>query len=664
MNATLQTQIFKKLTMKRLRSWLLTIFALTLIIPSSVIGYFSYESAKLELQKKLEETAESNVNLLNQMIDQIIQLEVANVKQLALQITSAQIDKRDAQTQKLIEDFMKQHPELEILTLGNNNGAWMKAPDPGKQEFDPRKRDWYQGLLKSPGDVLVSDPFVSATTNNIVTSVGITLPDGNGAIGINLSLNKMADMVKDVKFGSEGYAFVLDRTNKYLAHPTKKTGEQADGERFETMQKNKSGSVSYTLEGKSRKAFYITNELTGWKIATVLMTEEYGIAARPILQQTVVVLIVATLLGMLLLTFIINRITKPIEQLSVSATRVRDGKLNEKVITNRVDEIGTLANNYNAMVESLRGIVQEVSETSGQVAASSEQMAASTEENAKAVEHVNILVQESAKAVESQSVTIDESARTMEEMAAGILKIAESANAIVESSGKTAADVEAGSEKVELVTEQMEAIRKSVDESVDIIENLNGLSAKVFEMNTAISDIAGQTNLLSLNAAIEAARAGENGKGFAVVAGEVRKLADQSKQTAEQIEHIMSNMTKLIQRATEVMKSKVTADVERGIQVTAEAYRAFENIQSSTQHIVNQIHDISAITEQMSASSEEVSASVHEMSHMAQGTMDSFQSVSAAAQQQLAAMEEISSATAALSKMAEDMQRTVERFSW
>lgn len=518
---------------------------------------------------------------------------------------------------------MKQHPELEVLTLGNNNGAWMKAPDPGKQDYDPRTRDWYKALLKSPGQVLVSDPLVSSTTKNVIVIVRITLPDGNGAIGVNLSLSKIAEMVNDVKFGSEGYAYVLDRTNKYLAHPTKKAGDQAVGVQYETMQNNKSGTVSYTVDGKTRKTFFTTNASTGWKIVTVLMTEEYGIAARPIPLQTAIVLVAATLLAMLILAFVINRITRPTEQLSASAIRVRDGKLDEKVVTNRADEIGLLAHNYNAMVESLRGIVKDMSVTSGQLAAASEQMAAGTEENAKAIEHVNELVQESARAAESQAGAIDESARTMEEMAAGIVKIAESANAIVDSSDKTAEDVEAGSEKVELVTEQMGAIRRSVEESVGIIEKLYGLSSQVSEMNTAIGDIAGQTNLLSLNAAIEAARAGEQGRGFAVVAGEVRKLADQSKQTAERIEAVILQMADLIRSAAEAMKTKVTADVERGIEVTAEERKAFENIQVSTRLIVNQIHDISSITEQMSASSEEVAASVQEMSHVAQGTMAS-----------------------------------------
>jgi methyl-accepting chemotaxis protein len=181
-------------------------------------------------------------------------------------------------------------------------------------------------------------------------------------------------------------------------------------------------------------------------------------------------------------------------------------------------------------------------------------------------------------------------------------------------------------------------------------------------MSTAISNIAVQTNLLSLNAGIEAARAGEHGRGFAVVASEVRKLADQSKTTAGNIQDTIEKMTELIDRTYEAIHHTVAADVELGIQVTAEAKEAFISIEQSTAKINGQIHDISAITEQMSAGAEEVAASVQEISNIARSTSDAFQNVTAATEQQLASMEEISSSSTELSKMAADLQHKIERF--
>lgn len=657
----IRSSIFNR---KTLRSRLMFLIIIVLILQGILIGYSSYYISKWQLEQKLEETAESNVSLLNQAIDQIIQLEVANLDTLVLQITSSQIDEQSPELRKIMEDFAKQHPEIEIVTVGNQNGAWMKAPNPGKQEYDPRTRDWYKQVMQDPSVISIHNPVVSMTTKNYILNIGKALPDGQGAVSISLSINKLHELVRGVKFGSEGYAYLLDRTNKFLSHPTQPMGKQVEGEQYDYIQKTDKGWISYDSpeNGKKLKALFETNPLTGWKIAGVLSNEEYAKASAPILNQTAFILVVFLVAASILIFIWTSKITKPLELLAVSAKRVSDGYLDEKVNINQNDEIGQLATNFNEMVGSLKGVVTEMMETSTQLAASSQQMTASTLQNSKAVEYVTELIEESANGSKAQAVATSESARTMEEMSSGIFKIAESANAIVDSSAKTSEDVQNGNQKVIVVTEQMEAIRQSVEESASIMEQLQKHSGQISEMSTAIVDIAEQTNLLSLNAAIEAARAGEQGRGFAVVANEVRKLADQSKQTADRIQEIIIQVTSLTQDASEVMKRKVHADVQKGIVVTTEAREAFTNIQASTQHIVEQIHDVSAITEQMSASAQEVSASMREIAQIAQGMAASSQSVTGASEEQLASMEEITSSSTALTQMAEGMRRSVERF--
>ncbi|ATO48426.1 methyl-accepting chemotaxis protein [Brevibacillus laterosporus] len=657
----IRSSIFNR---KTLRSRLMFLIIVVLILQGVLIGYSSYYISKWQLEQKLEETAESNVSLLNQAIDQIIQLEVANLDTLVLQITSSQIDEQSPELRKIMEDFAKQHPEIEIVTVGNQNGAWMKAPNPGKQEYDPRTRDWYKQVMQDPSVISIHNPVVSMTTKNYILNIGKALPDGQGAVSISLSINKLHELVGGVKFGSEGYAYLLDRTNKFMSHPTQPMGKQVEGEQYDYIQKTDKGWISYDSpeNGKKLKALFETNPSTGWKIAGVLSNEEYAKASAPILNQTAFILVVFLVAASILIFIWTSKITKPLELLAISAKRVSDGYLDEKVNINQNDEIGQLATNFNEMVDSLKGIVTEMMETSTQLAASSQQMTASTLQNSKAVEYVTELIEESANGSKAQAVATSESARTMEEMSSGIFKIAESANAIVDSSAKTSEDVQNGNQKVIVVTEQMEAIRQSVEESASIMEQLQKHSGQISEMSTAIVDIAEQTNLLSLNAAIEAARAGEQGRGFAVVANEVRKLADQSKQTADRIQEIIIQVTSLTQNASEVMKRKVHADVQKGIVVTTEAREAFTNIQASTQHIVEQIHDVSAITEQMSASAQEVSASMREIAQIAQGMAASSQSVTGASEEQLASMEEITSSSTALTQMAEGMRRSVERF--
>lgn len=649
---------------RTLRNRMLLIFAVLLIIPNLVVAYSSYTSASGQLRSKMEESVKSNVNLLDETLNQIIEAESRNVEQLVMQINSAQIDAKSTEVQELMELFMEKHPELEVLTVGNQNGAWMKAPDPGKQDYDPRDRDWYKAAMKAPKETVIIDPFTSSTTGHYNLFISRALADGQGAITVSLDLAQLNEMVKAIRLGKNGYIYIMDRNSKFVSHPTNAIGEEAAGNQIAKIQGTESGFMEYVnpKTDLSQSVFFTTNKLTGFKIVGVLELQEFSEASMPIFWTSMIVLAISLVVAGIVLFFVIRLITRPIEQLNHSARRVSEGYLNEDVVVKRKDEIGQLAENYNGMLASLRTMVQEMSETASQLAASSEELTAGTEQNAKAVEHVVELVQEASGDAESQAASSAESAKTMEEMSMGIRKIAEASSTIVQSSSQTVSDVQNGSEKVAQVGLQMEEIRRSTRESAELMQQMSELSAFVAEMSGSISDIAGQTNLLALNAAIEAARAGEEGRGFAVVAGEVRKLAEQSRVTADRIQQHIGEMNELTGKAYQMIKQDVNANVDRGMSVTEEAQQAFREIERSTQRISEQIHEVSAITEQMSASADEIANSVEQIAATSAKSLESFQGVTAATEEQLASMEEISSASEGLARMAADVNAQIERF--
>ncbi|AZK45935.1 methyl-accepting chemotaxis protein [Paenibacillus lentus] len=649
---------------RTLRNRLLLVFTIMLIIPNLVITVSSLTSAKYQMEDKIGNAAKTSVVLMNEALNASIGAQVENVEQLVMQMNSKQIDEKSPEVQAMLELFMEKHPGLELLTVGNNNKAFLKAPDPGPHEYDPTGREWYKRALANPAQTIIIDPFQSSTSGNHNLYISRALPDGQGAMTVSFNMNNINEFTRNVEIGSEGFVYIFDRSSKITYHPQYEPGEDAVGEHIPLIQAMDSGFIDYKNEitGKPQRAYVHTNDLTGLKIVGVLEMSEFDKAIVPIIQTSVIVLGIALLVSGIVLFLIIRSVTRPIEQLNRSAKRVGEGYLNEEVQIKRKDEVGQLAANYNEMVASIRGMVMDVAEVSSQLTASSEELMAGTEQNAKTVEHVVDLVQTSSEGAEKQATVSLESANTMEEMSQGIYKIAEASGTIVESSSKTVEDVHYGSEKVEQVSLQMEEIRRSTEQSAELMNRMNELSAHIAGMSTAISDIAVQTNLLALNAAIEAARAGEEGRGFSVVAGEVRKLAEQSRTTAEQISEDVVQMTSLAEQVYAAINVEVAANVERGITVTAEAQNAFQQIQNSTQQITEQIHDVSAITQQMSASAEEITNSVKHIAQTSQESLDSFQSVTAATQEQLASMEEISSAADGLARMAADMQSKIEHF--
>lgn len=662
---TFFTRLRRLLEIRKLRNRLLFLFACMLVIPNVLISYSSYNSASNELHSKMEDNMKSSVSLMNDSLTNIVQAEVRNVEQLAMQIDSAQVDAKSPEARSLIDLFMEKHPELEILVVGNEKGSWMKAPDPGKQQqYDPRERDWYKASLKSPDETVILDPFKSSTTGHFNLYISRALKNKQGAVSVSLNLASLNAMVKQVRLGENGYIYLLDRTNKYASHPTIAIGEQAKGDYLNKMQGSGSGFYGYENEktNAQESAYYTTNKLTGFKVVGVLDNKEFSDASMPIFWTGLIAVGVTLVVASILLFFVVRNITRPIEHLNNSAKRVTEGYLNEDVTTKRKDEIGQLAANYNEMLASLRSMVKEMSETASQLAASSEELNAGAEQNAKAVEYVVELVQGASTDAETQAKASEDTAKTMEEMSLGIRKIAESSGTIVESSIQTENDVQLGSEKVSQVGRQMEEIRRTTEQSAALMNQMNDLSEQVAGMSGAISDIAVQTNLLALNASIEAARAGEHGRGFTVVATQVRKLAAQSRETAEMIQDNIAQMTELTKKAYQVMSKEVTSNVEQGISITGEAQSAFCDIEVSTKRISEQIHEVSAITQQMSASADEVADSVERIAVASSQSLNSFQGVTAATEQQLATTEEITSASEGLAKMAADMHQQIDRF--
>jgi methyl-accepting chemotaxis protein len=652
----------RKMNVRSVRSRLIVSFMLILLVPSICIGYFSFQSAEQQLRAKMSSAAKSSVELVNKTIDQYIGPVMADADVLAGQLNAAAVDNKDPGVRKLVDGFIAKHPELELVTIGNEKGNWMKAPDPGKQDYDPRKRDWYIGAMNNQGKVFVSKPYISVTSKNMVVTVAQVFPDGKGVLGLNLDLSKLNGMLRDVKIGVQGYVYLLDSDSKYIAHPTNAPGFEAKGPQYEYMHKNDHDFIQYILNGVNKEAYFATNTLTGWKVVGSMIVAEYAQAAKPILIRTLIVVLAAIIISSLIIWFILRSILNPMRELQRGTERIKVGDLTGRIRIKHRDEFGALANDFNAMAESLYSLVSEMSETSGQLAASSQEMTAITDQTADSLQHVNSSIMLVAEATVTQSRSTEETSRAVEEMSSGIQKIAMAAGEIVYSAARTDQDVQAGSGTVQEVIKQMASILQSVGESSAIISNLSELSSQIRDMNAAISDIAGKTNLLSLNAAIEAARAGEQGRGFAVVASEIRKLADQSKRTADEIHSVISQMTGMIDTAAQVMNVKVVTEVDKGMAISEKAGAAFIQIEHSTGHIVEQIHDISSIAEQMSASSEQVAASMEEMTSTAMLSASNVQSVSASSEEQLASIQEINSSSAHLSAMAEQLQRMVERF--
>ena len=565
---------------------------------------------------------------------------------------------------KLWINYIQLHPETLDSYLGTETGVFVREPNISvPNDYDPRKRDWYIQAMENKGEAVISDPYVDAASNELVITVSKMTADGSGVLGIDISLSHLKNLTNQVKIGDQGYAFLLDKNKKFIAHPTNAGGSEATESFYNEMYKKEQGQFSYTTDKIDKTMSFVTNDLTGWKIGGNVYSSEINKAAAPIFQKTIIVIIIAFLLGAVVIFFILKSVMKPIKELEEKAVTISKGDLTENIKIKSNDEIGHLGHAFNQMQENLRELVQKVEFNATQVAASAEELTASAQQTTESTEQVSNAIQEVSISSEKQTTGVEQLAQALEKVAKGITLITNSSTKVSDLSRQTMNHAEIGGTAVTNTVNQMNSINESVKISNEMIKSLNERSKEVSSILNVITDIADQTNLLSLNAAIEAARAGEHGKGFSVVAEEVRKLAEQSQASAKDIDHIVQGIQKETENAVQKM-ALVTDDVKTGVQISNEAIEKFNEILKGTQEITPQMEEVSATTQQIASFIQELNATANELSCIAHENASTSEEVAASTEEQLASMEEISASAQALSTLAEELTQSITQFKY
>lgn len=377
--------------------------------------------------------------------------------------------------------------------------------------------------------------------------------------------------------------------------------------------------------------------------------------------KQIVIAVIGILILLILLYIIIDRLLKPLNKVVNAANQVANGELVNVDLEITKDEIGNLSKSINTMVSNLQHIILNIRNTSDNVSSAANQLTVNAAETYNSATNIAQDMGQITQNAEASMVMTEETAAAMEETATGIQQIADSANTAAESSISASQASERGNHVVQQVIAQMELINDSVEQIGTTINGLHINTKKISDIVNLITAIADQTNLLALNAAIEAARAGEHGKGFAVVADEVRRLAEQSSQSATEIYNLISTIQADSNASINVME-KGKEDVRAGMEFTNEVGEIFKEILTSSEEVASQIREISAASQQISASSEEVAASVNNIKQSAEQSSEFSANVSNATQEQLTTMQEVKEASSSLGNTAEELQGLVAKF--
>ncbi|WP_037368135.1 methyl-accepting chemotaxis protein [Selenomonas ruminantium] len=636
----------------------------------SIIGFYTADS---NLEKAVEQELTATMGDAASQMDGWLQAKGRSAQYAADLLTEFNGDETRT---KSIASLAIGASDKEILDInvGMEDGyfASYRTQNKSTGTLDPRTRPWYNDAKKA-GKMVFTDPYVDKNTGKLVVSaVAPFKANGQfaGAICTDIDLAVVDAQVDKLKYhGEAGMATVADKTGMILGIGT----DEAIGSKFQDLPGIGSHFEEMLKAGKGVFVFdnprdgkmicgYTVVPSTGWLFA-MSVPYDYVFAAVSSLK---IVYAVLTLVGLALVLVVCfafaGRITNPIVALEANARELANGNLSQKnlEVTSR-DEIGSLTQAFNTMSDNLRNLIRQMATTSEQVAASSEELTANAQQSADASVHVAETVGDVVGNVAQQLSDIGSAKESVDGVYHDIAEMSAKAKHVTTASNQTAEAAKKGADLMEEAIKKMGAIEQSVLSSSEVVRTLGESSQQIGQIVEAISSIAQQTNLLSLNAAIEAARAGEQGRGFAVVAEEVRKLAAESQESAEQIKERIASIQNETARAVESMQSG-TEEVTLGTKAIRDVGEQFEDIMSKVDSINVQMEEINGAVSQVSTGAEQIVTAVDAIDSVSNKTSDSMQTISSATEEQSASNEEIAAASQALANLANKMQEAVGKF--
>ncbi|MVX65439.1 HAMP domain-containing protein [Clostridium chromiireducens] len=541
-------------------------------------------------------------------------------------------------------------------------------------------REYFQKA--KAGSKNISDPIISKTDGSVIIAYAIPVKSNDSIVGVlvcTISSDTLSKFTNNVKFGETGNAFMINKSGVVVAHTNvdlvKKMYNPIEEAKKDsklnglagvitTMTQGNAGTGYYYFDGVNKYVGYAPVNNTNWSIAVVINENEMLSQLTAMRVSIAATSIIFLVIGIIFIYLISNKIADAIKRTSKHLDRLAKGDLSFEVSSkyiNSKDEIGQMAKSIIEMKTSLSGMILSIRESSDKIHDHAQNLSSVSQEMSSSSENIALAINNVALGNSSQAEELISSTQLLDSFSEGLTNMVGEINVIDRNSQDINLKAKENSDNMENMKSSIKNIDISFNSFSDKILQLTQSIKQINDITNIINSIADQTNLLALNAAIEAARAGESGRGFSVVADEIRKLAEESKNSSENINKLIQEIEKeaiLISNDTNNMIDELDDQVKI-INYSAES---FENIidsinniipkieyinstaidlNSSKNNIVDKLTCISAISEENSASSEEISASSEELN---------------------ASSEEVASSSKVLSKMTEEMSEQVNRF--
>ena len=478
----------------------------------------------------------------------------------------------------------------------------------------------------------------------------------------------------DIQEMESSYAYLVAKDGTMLYHPTaSKIGQPVENEvvkqlSAELSQGNRKETtvIKYEFKGVMKYAsFYIDQQM---RFILVVTADEDEILSpvstltRKSVLSGIIILVICVVIGFL----VALRITKPIERTSRKVARLAEldfviAEEEEKGMKSRKDEAGVMNQAILVLEQELAVMAGDINEQCSRLHASAGNMSQGVTETLNTVEQVERAVDEIAEGAASQA----HETQTATEQVIVMGNMIEETDTEIEKLRENARRMHSAGEQATEILKALGQVNQQTKEAIDAISRqtdvTNESAMKIKTAVDIITDIAEETNLLSLNASIEAARAGEQGRGFAVVAGQIQKLAEQSNESAYQITDIIELLLKETQRSVQTM-AEVKEVIEKQDENVSQTERAFGDVEEGISNSIEEIHAIAKRAEELDAARIKVVDVVQNLTAIAEENAASTEETSASATEMSAIMSSIESNAQELNAIADQLHDTISKF--
>ncbi|ABR49873.1 methyl-accepting chemotaxis sensory transducer [Alkaliphilus metalliredigens QYMF] len=545
-----------------------------------------------------------------------------------------------------------------------------------------KERDYYQQALG--GKSVVTDPIISREDNTtLIVNYAVPIQEeGGNIIGVLIGArhgDELSAITNDIVLGDTGTAFMVNQVGTTVAHYAEEAVRSADNtiEMAETdpsltslaeivnrMTTGETGFDEYNYDGIEKFAAFAPVGNTNWSLAVTVPTEEILSSLDSLKSNILMASILFLIFGLLLIYFITSRFARQIKGIAADLNVISNGDFSsDQSIQTRSgkDEIADTYRSMSTMKKAVSAMIKAIKDTSILINKDSESLDVIAQQMSSTSESVATAIQETTQGVSSQAeglANINEALQTFGEKLEGIVTDIED----IDLNAKDVNDMSNKSnEDMQLLIESINVMESTFKDFTDKINGLNQNVNKVTEITSLINNIAEQTNLLALNAAIEAARAGEAGKGFAVVAQEIRKLAEQSQLSSQNINLLINNITEdadLIIETTDGLNQELSTQVN----VIDGVINSYKNIVEAIHSIGVKIRSANIATMEINNEKSTILARVEEASAVAEEVAASSQEIAASSEEMSASSEEVASSAKNMGVLIGSMLEQVNKF--